>query len=230
MCAVVFGFEPPTEITGMTSVEEVGQAVAGHRQRAAGGRRAGRPAIRFPATLVAALAIAAIGGPRVSPAQDRFDRSAATDRPTTVGFGPEAWSRYVEPRFGTSVSYPAGVFSQEGGAPPEGTGEGFRTPDGRARLFVYSLPNDDRATPRSYVDRHLVADKRSLDYSRVTDRFFAISGVHDGQVFYSRCNFAQRADPRIHCVYLYYPERETRGWDAIVTRISRSLDGRPGSR
>jgi hypothetical protein len=70
---------------------------------------------------------------------------------------------------------------------------------------------------------HLAIDKRILDYSRVTNRFFAISGVNEGQVFYSRCNFAPGPDPTIHCIYLYYPQHETRAWDATVTRISRSL-------
>jgi hypothetical protein len=176
------------------------------------------------ALLAVMLAIATVSGPRVSPAQDPIDR------PTDVGRGSAGWSTYAEPGTGTSVSYPAGIFSQQGSPPPEGTGQGFRTADGRARFYVYSVRNDDHATPKSYVARNLLVDKRTLDYLRVTDRFFAVSGVHDGQVFYSRCNFRRGADPRMHCIYLDYPERETRSWDAIVTRISRSLEARPGSR
>jgi hypothetical protein len=163
---------------------------------------------------------AAIGLPDPATAQDR-----PAERADGIG-----WSRYVEPGSGTSVSYPAGIFSEEDGRPHEGEGRRFRTADNRAVLEVYGLRNTTRETPRSYLDRHLAVDKRILDYSRVTNRFFAISGINEGQVFYSRCNFARGQAPTIRCIYLYYPERETRSWDAIVTRISRSLDGASGRR
>ena len=53
----------------------------------------------------------------------------------------------------------------------------------------------------------------------MTDRFFAVSGIRDGEVYYSRCNF----HGRMHCIYISYPQRELRAWDGIVTRISLSL-------
>jgi hypothetical protein len=140
---------------------------------------------------------------------------------------PAAWLHYVDRRTGTSVDYPADLFSEDDGPPHEGIGQRFSTADKRAQFEIYGLPNDDRDTPRSFVSRRLTVDKRILDYSRVTDRFFAISGINEGQVFYSRCNFSSGSRQMIHCVYLYYPERETKSWDAIVTRISRSLEGRP---
>jgi len=42
-------------------------------------------------------------------------------------------------------------------------------------------------------------------------------------VRYSRCNFSSEAGGAIHCFDLVYPQAESRSWDAIVTRISRSL-------
>jgi hypothetical protein len=57
----------------------------------------------------------------------------------------------------------------------------------------------------------------------VSRRFFAISGVHDGRIYYSRCNFDRDRAARMHCIYVVYPQREARAWDYIVTRISRSL-------
>jgi hypothetical protein len=48
-----------------------------------------------------------------------------------------------------------------------------------------------------------------------------VSGVRDGTVYYSRCNFYGD----MHCIYMAYPERELRSWDAIVTRVSLSLRG-----
>ena len=57
----------------------------------------------------------------------------------------------------------------------------------------------------------------------MTRTFFAISSVRQGLIFYSRCNFSADAGGAIHCFDLVYPQQEKRAWDALVTRISRSL-------
>jgi hypothetical protein len=125
---------------------------------------------------------------------------------------------------GTMVDLPANVFTIVGGAPPVGNGRRFRTADGRADLSVYTLRNEERETPRSYLERHLKSEFSNLDYDRVSDEFFAVSGIVRGKTFYSRCNFE---GPRgtMHCLYLNYPAAETHAWDGLVTRMSRSLRG-----
>lgn len=143
------------------------------------------------------------------------------DRKTSDG-GP-GWRTYLDPEHGTAVQYPAGVFSVSAGAPERGSGEEFRTPDGRARLVIYTLPNEERRSPEAYLKRHLLLAPGALQYTRVTRRFFAISGVRDGDVFYSRCNFPQGQRGDMGCIFLQYPQRETKAWDSIVTRISLSL-------
>src|ERR1051326_7364332 len=131
----------------------------------------------------ATLALATL----VVPAQaDNPDRTADS-------FPGPGWRTYVDSVSGTAVEYPARLFSVEAGAPERGSGQGFRTEDGRARLIVYTLPNEERRSPRSYLERHLVFAPRALDYTRVTRSFFAISGVRDDDVFYTRCNFPHRA-------------------------------------
>jgi hypothetical protein len=58
----------------------------------------------------------------------------------------------------------------------------------------------------------------------MTRSFFALSTIRQGLVFYSRCNFsAQGEAAAIHCFDVVYPAEQKRPWDAIVTRISRSL-------
>jgi hypothetical protein len=142
------------------------------------------------------------------------------------GFGgPEGWSSYVSPETGTAVEYPANVFSFRDDSPEREPERLFRTPDGRANMSVYSLSNDERESPRSYIDHHLRIDRSRLTYERITDKFFAISGKRDELTFYSRCNFVPKPNGTMHCVYLEYPEREERAWDGTVTRISRSLSG-----
>ncbi len=139
--------------------------------------------------------------------------------------GPEGWSTYVSPEAGTAVEYPTNVFSIRDEASERESEARFRTQDGRAKLSIYFLPNDDRESPRSYIQHHLRIDPSRLTYKRITDKFFAISGMRDDLTFYSRCNFASKQNGKMHCVYLEYPNREERAWDGIVTRISRSLSG-----
>jgi hypothetical protein len=151
-----------------------------------------------------------------------------------VGLGPKArvdhgereaprWVSYYDEATGTVVEYPPDVFAVEDAPPKPGLGRRFRTADGRASLTIYALPNRGGDTAWSYLRKHLAIGNKNLDYRRVTDRFFAISGIKAGQTFYSRCNFAAAPRNLMHCILLVYPARENRAWDQIVTRISLSL-------
>jgi hypothetical protein len=132
-----------------------------------------------------------------------------------------SWRSYEDPRAGTRVDFPAGLFPVDAGETERGTGRVFKTADGRATFSAYMLENEDEDSPRSYLSKFLKVDPATIDYRRVTDRFFAVSGVRDEVVYYSRCNF----HGRIHCMYMTYPAAELRDWDAIVTRVSLSLRG-----
>ena len=88
---------------------------------------------------------------------------------------------------------------------------------------IYARENEDGDTPASYLKKNLRLGRSALDYERVTRAFFAISSNQQGLILYSRCNFSSDAGGAIHCFDLIYPRAEERAWDAIVTRISRSL-------
>jgi hypothetical protein len=145
--------------------------------------------------------------------------AAAQEAGAAVG-GP-GWTAYADD-YGTIFDFPAGIFSVSEGAPPIGNGRRFRTADGHADLSVYTLANTEHESARSYLARHLRSEFKNLDYHRVNDRFFAVSGIVCGKTFYSRCNFESRHGA-MHCIYLTYPAAENRAWDSVVTRISRSL-------
>ncbi|MGZ8395211.1 MAG: hypothetical protein ACXW3X_00875 [Rhodoplanes sp.] len=164
----------------------------------------------FAAGLLALVALAWPGDVRTQPGA------------STAGLEVPQWS-VLSDRFGTKVDYPENIFSIDAGAAPRGTGRTLRSPDDRAWLMVYVEGNDERHTPASFVRAFFTAPRESLDYNRVTDRFFAISGVKDEQIYYSRCNFPVGVKGPLHCIYLAYPKDEERQWDGIVTRISRSL-------
>jgi len=170
--------------------------------------------MKFPATIFALTCVLAPGALALvgtGAAAQSADQTLAAPR----------WAMASEP--GTAVDYPANIFSVEAGPAPRGTGRRLQTDDGRAEFVLYVSPNDDHDSPRSYVRKYLAVPKAKLDYTRITDRFFVVSGIQEGRVFYSRCNYPRGPSGPMHCIYLLYPEAETRAWDAIVTRISRSL-------
>ena len=147
--------------------------------------------------------------------------SDAAAQPAEPSLAAPRWA--VFSAAGTAVDYPPDVFSVEAGPSPRGTGSRLQTDDGRAEFMLYVSPNEDHDSPRSYVRKYLAVPKAKLDYTRITDRFFVVSGIQEGRVFYSRCNYPRGSSGPMHCIYLLYPEAETHAWDAIVTRISRSL-------
>jgi hypothetical protein len=133
------------------------------------------------------------------------------------------WQTFLVPEFGTTVEYPAGIFSVPDGKAEKGFGQRFSSADGRSVLTIYTRENEAGDTPASYLKNNLRVGRSALDYERVTRSFFAISSERKGLIFYSRCNFSTDAGGAIHCFDLVYPQEEKRVWDGVVTRVSRSL-------
>jgi hypothetical protein len=138
------------------------------------------------------------------------------------GKGTKGWTTFSIAESGTRVDYPAALFSVSEGQSENGSGQRFRTSDGRASLSIYSKTNDAGETPVAYLRTNLRRPRSALDYQRVTSSFFAISEETQDTIYYSRCNFSNN-NRTIHCFDLVYPFREERVWDPIVTRLSRSL-------
>jgi hypothetical protein len=139
---------------------------------------------------------------------------------TGHGFG---WQTFQVKQYGTTVDYPATIFSEPAGKAEKGTGQRFNSADGRSTLTIYALENAEGDTPASYLRKNLRMPRSAIDYERVTRSFFAISVERQGTVLYSRCNFASGDGGTVHCIDLVYPQDVARAWDGIVTRISRSL-------
>jgi hypothetical protein len=150
--------------------------------------------------------------------------TARAQNAQTVGLDEPVWAVFTDPN-GIRVDYPRNIFSVEVGPARRGEGVELRSADGRAQLMVYAEANAENLTPSEFVRSHLNLGSSELDYRRITDRFFALSGVNAGQTFYSRCNFPSGSSGAMHCIYIVYPRSEERAWDAIVTRISLSLRG-----
>jgi hypothetical protein len=132
------------------------------------------------------------------------------------------WTVFVEPSLGTRMDLPSAVFTTTDGAAYRGVGRQFKTADGRAAIAIYSQRNNQRDTPASYLRKNFSFPRTSVTYERVTRDFFAVSGVREDRIFYSRCNVSPAGDT-LHCFDLQFPATERPAWDAIVTRMSRSL-------
>jgi hypothetical protein len=131
------------------------------------------------------------------------------------------WATFADRR-GTSVEYPRDIFSlPTGEGEPPGPMPG--SPDGRARLHIFTLANERRATPAEFIRRAVADTGEHLSYKRVSNRFFVFSDARGDLILYRRCNFVATA---IHCVDIRYPRGEKRAWDARVTRMSFSLHPR----
>jgi hypothetical protein len=161
----------------------------------------------------------ASGESSVTPAAS--EKSGPQGESQPVG-GSLEWRTFEVPEFGTRVQFPANIFAPAG-QPERGSGQQFKSADGRAILSVYSRPNATSETPATYLKQNLRVDRSTLDYHRVARSFFAISSERDGVILYSRCNFSGRGRRAIHCFDIRYPQEEKRYWDSIITRISLSL-------
>lgn len=139
---------------------------------------------------------------------------------SVVSAQPARWATYTIPETGTSVDVPKSIFTVEAGK-PDGRGQRFRTPDGRADLTIQAVPNVAKESPAAFLAKKQPPPR--IQYKRVTSRFFAVSSYKGDKVWYDRCNFSATT---VHCVLINYPASEERQWDDIVTRISLSLRGR----
>jgi hypothetical protein len=145
------------------------------------------------------------------------------EMPTTEMVMPRdpEWSALTETGLGTTMDLPRAVFSMADGDAHKGVGRRYKTPDGRARVAVWTERNFSRDTPASYLRRAFVIPRATLDYERLTPKFAVVSGDYGDQVYYLRCNLSPRGT--FHCFDLAYPVREKKAWDGVVTRMSRSL-------
>jgi hypothetical protein len=137
--------------------------------------------------------------------------------PTVVVAGEANWQRYAIPKSGAAVEIPTSIFSEDGGTPESGVGRRFYTGDRRADLTVQSISSQD--SPAVFLAKQ--RPPSGIVYKKVTPGFFVVSSIRNGKIWYDRCN---RSGDYMNCVLINYPAAEKRQWDAVVTRISQTLN------
>ncbi len=106
--------------------------------------------------------------------------------------------------------------------PTNGDGQVFRTADGRARLMIYGVAISTRS-PTPTLDKYF--NKPEVTYKRTKWPFFVVSGVRDGEIFYTAATFPSSSTASSIVIELRYPAKDKAKWDPIVPRISNSLRG-----
>ena len=138
--------------------------------------------------------------------------------PALAYAGDIEWRRYTIASSGASVEMPVSIFTSDAGAPDGGAGRKFYTEDRRADLTLQSVANPGNESPAAFLNR--MQPPAGIIYKRTTSDFFVVSSIRNGRIWYNRCN---RGNGSMNCVLINYPVAEKRQWDAVVTRISRTL-------
>jgi hypothetical protein len=130
---------------------------------------------------------------------------------------------YRNARFGTTLTFPAEIFSMQMEPPANGDGMTWLSDDG-ASLAVYASNNALMLSPRAFADQASQGGERfEVTYRRVADDWVVLSGYEDGQIFYYRFEFG--GDDVIHSMLLKYPPTLRDRYDPLTGRIAATLDG-----
>lgn len=129
--------------------------------------------------------------------------------------------RYANPRFGTSVTFPAEIFSRASPPPANGDGMTWHSADG-ASLAVFGAYNVLSQSPRDLI-AEAAGPGITITYSRTGKEWAVVSGTEGADIFYRRSEFGE--DDVIHSLVLRYPARLKAKYDPLVGPIAASLDG-----
>src|SRR5215831_11710642 len=130
---------------------------------------------------------------------------------------------YVNARFGTTAEVPA---DWKADPPPEnGDGLRFRSPDQRASIIVSGSFNIYETVEEAMKSREEPQEGATITYRHREPHALVISGTRGDTIFYYR-HILSCGDQIWNNVYLEYPATEKAAYDALVTRVARSL--RPG--
>ncbi len=140
------------------------------------------------------------------------------------------WTTYTSATAGLMFDYPVDVFSVLGDDPTEAlndrteerAGRIFSSSDGRASLQIATLPNLDGHSVATLRTMALAASYKDakLDYNRVTETWYVVSGTRGTETFYERVHFSC-GGKRLDIWTVTYPTAEAKAFDALVDEMAR---------
>jgi hypothetical protein len=145
-----------------------------------------------------------------------------------AAFAQAKWLTYTNVRFAFAVDYPADTFPSYVES-DNSDGATFSASEPGVELRAFGFWNNDHQRSRTLLTERYAG--KTLSYSAVKRDYFVASGRQEGRdgaaIFYDRCNLAGE---RVVCVNLVYPAAQKKKWDAVVSRVTRSLRAVGGGR
>jgi hypothetical protein len=103
------------------------------------------------------------------------------------------------------------------------SGQIFRSKDGKAFLQTAAFANVDKVSTAVYKSRVVASYAGArIEYERLADNFFVISGIRGKEVFYERVTFSCGGRV-INAWAMTYPQAEGALYDRIVEEIARTF-------
>lgn len=133
------------------------------------------------------------------------------------------WVEHRNEKYGFRLEYPADVFKLER-TTQAGDGHGFVSADGKARLLVGALQNDEGSTPAAYQDyiaRNSYGSFK-VTYRPLGETWFVLSGEGDGKIFYEKVIFSC-SGKLINSFAMVYPIDSRSVFDPLLERMEDSF-------
>lgn len=138
----------------------------------------------------------------------------------------QSWGRYTDPLYGTTVLYPAQIFSPV--AAQDVPGQSFLSSDGQARLAIGVWENPSNVPPAVYRDQLLSKPNHpNITYRPRGRSWFVLSGYRGDRIYYEKVMYS--CGWRLVNVFaMVYPIAQRTLYDPIVERMEDTF--RPGAR
>jgi len=132
---------------------------------------------------------------------------------------------YKNTKFGTTIQFEEGLFTDTAPLPANGDGILYTHPDGGS-LAVFAYNNALNLSPKEMAAsvRDLVGDDFSITYERIKGNWMVQSGYEGDLIYYQRMEF--EADNIIHGFLMKWPQSLRSKYDNQVGAIGKSLSGR----
>lgn len=132
------------------------------------------------------------------------------------------WATVKSERHGFAIAYPSNVFEQKN-PPKSDEGRVLISKDGKAKLLVGAFSNDDNQSLSEYR-AYLLSDEfagAAIDYAPMRRKWFVLSGVRNGEIFYQRVSFTC-GGRLINSWAMLYPESDRKTYDRVVEAVART--------
>lgn len=135
------------------------------------------------------------------------------------------WRAYTNPRFGTRAEVPRDW--SMGPKPSNDDGRLFTAPDGSATITIYGSLHVQDSIDEAMTLHATPQPGETITYKQRSKRTITVSGMKGERIFYRRAVLSCR-DRIWNGVAIDYPAADKQRFDALVTRVAKSLRGGQG--